>query len=191
MFEAPDKPLALSGADARARKQRHSRPYIVKAGRNVSVRLSDSFTSFARTEGDRVRGALIAAFGPDTGAEATSEALTYAWQHWDRVSAMDNTAGYLYTVGRNWARRRIKRDLRLPPPQVVHQDSDHWVEPGLPKALGRLTARQRTAVILIHGYGWTLEEAGRVLGIERSTVQKHVERGLARLRGSLGVSDAR
>lgn len=137
-----------------------------------------------------MRLALIASFGPDVGAEATSEALAYAWQHWERISDMENAAGYLYTVGRNWARRQRRRRVGLPQPEVAVKGSDHWVEPGLPDALSRLTARQRSAVMLIHGYGWTLEETGRVLGIGRSTVQKHVDRGLARLRTSLGVSDA-
>jgi DNA-directed RNA polymerase specialized sigma24 family protein len=41
----------------------------------------------------------------------------------------------------------------------------------------------------VHGYGWTLEETSRLLGVGRSTVQKHVDRGLDRLRGALGVSD--
>lgn len=71
----------------------------------MSVRTSESYSSFVRLQGERVRLALIAVFGPDTGAEATSEALAYGWQHWERVSAMENPTGYLYAVGRNWARR--------------------------------------------------------------------------------------
>lgn len=156
----------------------------------MAVRTSESFTSFVKVQGEQVRLALIASFGPETGADATSEALAYGWQHWNRVSNMDNAAGYLYTVGRNWARRQFKRRPSLPPPEAAEQAADRWVEPGLPHALSRLTTRQRTSVILVHGYGWTLEEASRVLGIGRSTVQKHVDRGLARLRGSLGVHDA-
>ncbi len=155
----------------------------------MAVLTSESFTSFVGSQGERVRLALIASFGPEMGADATSEALAYGWQHWGRVEAMDNAAGYLYSVGRNWARRQLKRRFHLPPPQPAESGSDRWVEPGLPRALAQLTTRQRTAVILVHGYGWTLEETSRLLGVGRSTVQKHVDRGLDRLRGSLGVSD--
>ena len=155
----------------------------------MSVRTSESYTSFVRVQGDRVRLALIASFGPDLGAEATSEAFAYGWQHWDRVSGMENPTGYLYSIGRNWVRRHVRRRRELPPVQHAQGGSELWVEPGLPSALGALSSKQRSAVILVHGYGWTLEEASGVLGVGRSTVQKHVNRGLARLRGSLGVSD--
>ena len=155
----------------------------------MSVRTSESYSSFVRLQGERVRLALIAVFGPDTGAEATSEALAYGWQHWERVSVMENPTGYLYAVGRNWARRHARRRSELPAALPTERGSDVWVEPGLPAALEALSGKQRSAVILVHGYGWTLEEATAVLGVGRSTVQKHVNRGLARLRRSLGVSD--
>jgi len=46
---------------------------------------------------------------------------------------------------------------------------------------------QRTAVVLIDGFDWTHQEVADQLGVRRSTVQKHRERGLARLRRELGV----
>jgi DNA-directed RNA polymerase specialized sigma24 family protein len=41
--------------------------------------------------------------------------------------------------------------------------------------------------MLIHGYGWTYREVGELLGIGPTTVEKHVERALRKLRSSLGV----
>jgi len=61
------------------------------------------------------------------------------------------------------------------------------VEPGLPAALSRLSERQRVAVFLIHGYGWTHSEVSQFLGLSVSTVQKHAERGLAKLQRVLGA----
>ncbi|MCH6553101.1 MAG: hypothetical protein IH793_02925 [Acidobacteria bacterium] len=43
--------------------------------------------------------------------------------------------------------------------------------------MGRLSARQRTSVVLVHGYGWSYQEVGDMLGIARSSVQQHVDRG--------------
>ncbi len=65
-----------------------------------------------------------------------------------------------------------------------------WIEPGLPDALNKLSARQRQVVVLVHGFEYTHQEVADLLGISRSSVQNHVERGLARLRSELEVSDA-
>ena len=62
-----------------------------------------------------------------------------------------------------------------------------WVEPGLPKALSRLSEKQRVVVLLVHSFGWTQEEAAELLDITRATAQTHLERGMRRLRSSLGV----
>ena len=60
--------------------------------------------------------------------------------------------------------------------------SESWVEPALPAALAELTERQRLAVGLVHGYGWTLREVAELCGLRVTTVQNHLERGLAHLR---------
>ena len=147
---------------------------------------TEAFTVFAKEDGERVRRALIATYGPELGAEATAEALAYGWEHWSRIESMDNPAGYLYRVGRTKARGRIRR-RRTPLPAVEASVGEMWVEPGLPRSLGRLSARQRTSVVLVHGYGWSYQEVGEVLGIARSSVQQHVDRGLRHLREDLGV----
>lgn len=147
---------------------------------------SDSFTEWARDAEPQIRHALIAAFGPDVGKEAAAEALAVAWQKWSRVLAMDNPVGYVYGIGRNKGRRlsNRRRPVFMPVPVALQPD----VEPGLPKALAALPERQRIVVTLLHGYGWTMTEVADVLGTKKTTVQNHSERGLARLRDALGVS---
>lgn len=153
----------------------------------MQSKAAEPYTAFVRSVGARLRQALIAAYGPEVGAEATSEALAYAWEHWERISAMDNPAGYLYRVGQSRSRRYRKRHVTLP---VVPERSTPWVEPGLPRALSRLSEQQRLAVLLCHGFAWTRAEVGELLGINASTVQRHLDRGLAKLRVALGVVDA-
>lgn len=144
----------------------------------------ESFVAFVRSVESGLRAALVARHGPERGWEATNDALTYAWRHWDRVRQMENPAGYLYRVGERRARRR-----RLLP--TVHPDpparTDAWVEPGLGPALLSLSDRQRQAVMLIEGYEFTFREAAELLGLSISSVQTHYERGMARLRRALGV----
>lgn len=147
----------------------------------------EAFTRFVEDVEPRLLRALISSAGPDVGRDATADALVYAWRHWERVRDMENPAGYLYRVGRSNVRRYRQRPVILPPEIAT---SDPWVEPNLGEALERLTERQRTAVMLVEGYGWTFQEVADVLSLSRSSVQRHVERGMVKLRAALEVSDA-
>ena len=60
------------------------------------------------------------------------------------------------------------------------------VEPALPGALMQLSQRQRTVVLLTHGYAWTQHEIADLLGISRSAVRNHLERAMTALRDELG-----
>ena len=145
------------------------------------------FSAFMREAEPRLSLALGASYGAEVGHEATAEALEYAWENWARVRSMDNSLGYLYRVGQSRARRLRRRDRRLPSLPSPQSDRVPWVEPGLPAALAGLSKNQRNAVVLIHGFEWTQEEVADLLGVSRTTVQKHLERGLAKLRAALGV----
>ena len=147
----------------------------------------ESFTEFARRAEPRLRHALVAAFGPDLGREATAEAIAYGWENWDRLRSMENPIGYLYRVGRTTGTRWLRRPTRLPEPP---RSDPPWVEPALPAALNRLSRNQRTAVLLIKGYGLGYREAAELLGMGISTVQKHVDRALRKLRTELEVEGA-
>jgi RNA polymerase sigma-70 factor (ECF subfamily) len=137
----------------------------------------------------RLRQVLVARYGWEDGVEAWREAVAYAWQHRERLAKMANPIGYLYRVGQSAARRerRWHRVVGLPVPEPIEL---HSVEPGLPKAIASLSGRQRVAVLLVHGHGWTHEEAAAVLGISTSTLRNHLDRGLTRLRAQLGIDDA-
>jgi DNA-directed RNA polymerase specialized sigma24 family protein len=145
--------------------------------------VSDFSAFFALAE-PRLRRALVSAYGGERGREATAEALAWGWEHWSEVQAMDNPIGYLYRVGRSRTRGRRFRVVF-----VGAESSEPWIEPRLGDALAELTERQRLAVGLVHGYGWTLREVADVCGLQVTTVQNHLERGLARLRARLGVSE--
>lgn len=59
------------------------------------------FAAFVAVVEPRLRIALGSAFGFDVAEDAVAEAMAFAWEHWDRVSAADNPVGYVYAVGRN------------------------------------------------------------------------------------------
>ena len=147
--------------------------------------LHNSFSEFVAEAEPRLKRALCVGFGIERGVEATADALAYGWEHWRRIRAMSNPAGYLYQVGRSRARQR--RPPRLPFPQFP-SDSSPWVEPSLPAALAALSEPQRVAVWLVHGFEWTLQETASLLDVSVSTVRTHLERGENKLKQALGVS---
>lgn len=82
-------------------------------------RLGVSFDDFVRTDGERLRRVMAARHGTDVGADAANSALAWAWEHWERVSPMDNPAGYLYRVAQTHARRDRERGRRVSFPREV------------------------------------------------------------------------
>jgi DNA-directed RNA polymerase specialized sigma24 family protein len=146
---------------------------------------ADSFTEFARSYERQLRQSLTAAWGDEVGRDASAEALEYGWVHWNRVRLMDNPVGYLYKVGRGRGRRMLRR--KRPAFEPVDPGRLPAIEPGLPEALASLSERQRTVVILIHCDDWSQSEVAELLGLSRSAVRNHLERGMASLRRNLGV----
>lgn len=143
-----------------------------------------AFEAFVRDVEPKLRRALVAAYGFEDGRDATAEALAYAWEHWERLSRMANAAGYVFRV----AQSRRPRALRQVAFDTATRTEPRF-EPGLPTALAALTLHQRLAVVLVHGYGYTLREVAALTGLRPTTVHTHARRGLARLRDALGVGD--
>lgn len=159
--------------------------YLVERnGRLVSTPDHDEFTVFVKEVEPRLSYALAAAYGVDVGRESTADALAYAWERWDQLQEMDNPAGYLYRVGQSAARKHRRKQPLFP---TVDKRGLPEVEPGLPAALDRLSQAQRTAVVLLYVLEWTEREAADLLGVDRSTVRRHRDRGLTKLRTALEV----
>lgn len=144
----------------------------------------DSFVEWARDAEPRLRQALTAMFGVEAGSDATAEALAFAWERWPDVRVKDNPTGYVYGAARNLGRREARK---RPVFVRVREERLPWVEPALPKALAGLSEQQRVVVTLLHGHQWTMSEVAELLGVSKSTIQIHAERGLKRLRSQLGV----
>jgi DNA-directed RNA polymerase specialized sigma24 family protein len=147
------------------------------------------FAAFVRDVEPRLLHALVASCGPVEGRAATVDALSWAWEHWDRLDQTSNKLGYLYRVGQTAARRngsRAKPAGREPADKQRLPD----VEPALMPALAKLSDQQRTAVLLVHAFGWSQTDVAQLLAVNVSTVREHLARGLVRLRATLGVNDA-
>lgn len=140
------------------------------------------FTRFVKEVEPRLSHALAASYGPEVGAEATADALAWAWEHWDRLAGMKHPLGYLYRVGQSNARRYFR------PPKLFPAATPGMVDPTLPVLLEGLSRNQRVATVLIHALDYSEREVAELLGISRWSVRTHAERGLTRLRKALEVT---
>ena len=154
-------------------------------GTGLHPRSRHDFEDFVLAAQPQLGRALAAAYGFEDGRDATAEALAYAFKHWDELQQVANLPGYLFRVGLTRGRPRRRQPVLF----AVPDGEDRNFEPALPAALAALTQRQRIAVVLVHGYGYTLREVAELTGIKATTVQNHLTRGLTRLRARLGVTD--
>jgi RNA polymerase sigma factor (sigma-70 family) len=182
---------------------------MIERGRPEAGGASDedegSFERFLLEVERKLTVALVARYGGEVGREAAVEAFSWAWEHWDRLRVMGNPAGYLYRVGQTAARRRPAAARRLGGPSLADSPSltasrslaaspspDHADAIGgddrLPAALATLSLRQRQVAVLVHGYGFSHRETADLLGLSRSSVQNHAERGMTRLRRAMEVA---
>jgi len=155
-------------------------------GVSMAGETGESFDEFATRVWLPLRQALVAALGAQRGADAHALAMEYAWEHRERVVAMASPVGYLFTVGRSRSRDRRKGSLVHYAPPLAEPPE---YEPELPRAMARLPEKQRLAVFLVVGCGWSNAEVGRLTRRSESTVRAHVARGLERLRRELGTAE--
>jgi DNA-directed RNA polymerase specialized sigma24 family protein len=153
----------------------------------ATTETTTEFAAFVARAEPPLRRALVATYGPVVGREAAVDALSWAWEHWERLEPMENPVGYLYRVGQTAARRHLRhRTLMLPSPDPVLVPE---VSPELAPALATLSEQQRAAVVLVHGYGVSQRESADLLDIGVSTLREHLTRGMARLRLALEDPD--
>lgn len=126
--------------------------------------------------------------------DLAQEALLRAYERWDRVGAMESPEGYVYRTAlnlhRSYVRALVVRGRRvfaavptedLSGPAATSHD--------VRNALTRLSREQREALILVEWLGLGSEEAGKVLGIDASSVRGRLHRARASLRELLGDRD--
>jgi DNA-directed RNA polymerase specialized sigma24 family protein len=154
---------------------------LATTGRTSAGDGTIDFERFAREVEPRLHRALVATYGPEVGREATVDALAWAWEHRQLLAGKSHPIAYLYRVGQSQSRRRKVRAVFERPAA-----DDPVVEPKLAAALDAFSQRQRVAVLLVHGAGWTRVEVAELLGIRPDTVRTHLERAMARLRSEIG-----
>lgn len=117
--------------------------------------------------------------------DAAADGFVEVWRNWEQVSGFDRPGAWLRRVSlRKAGRARWRRGRRSvveasfgpsSPPASTETDID------LVRALGQLSAAQRTAVVMHHLGGWPVADIAEVLGCADVTVRSHLTRGRQRL----------
>lgn len=146
------------------------------------------FPDFYRVHHEPVFRALTATLRDvELAREATDEAMTRAYQRWRTVAAYDNPPGWVYRVGLNWARSRLRKRRReilddSPPDQPLQQPLP---DPDVDRALRALPLEERSLVVLRHLLDWSYEEIAAALDIPVGTAKSRLHRVMANLRSTL------
>jgi RNA polymerase sigma factor (sigma-70 family) len=146
------------------------------------------FDGFYRTCREEIARALVLAVGHrELGLEATDEAFTRALERWTEVGGYENPSGWVYRVGVNWARSKLRRRSFTVDTMFdgsVHVDD--LPEPELLSAVERLPLKYRSVVVARFFLDWSIEQTADALSIPDGTVKTRQSRALARLRRQLG-----
>jgi RNA polymerase sigma-70 factor (ECF subfamily) len=154
-----------------------------------------SFEDFFRAEyPDLARALFLLTRDPVEAEELAQEALARTYERWDRVRGMESPVGYVYRTAMNLNRKRIRR-LAVRARRLVPGGSEPdpllaaEARSDILRALGTIPRTQREALILVEWVGLDAEEAGRILGIEASSVRGRLFRARATIRDRFGGDD--
>ena len=105
-------------------------------------RSRSAFELFVERVEPPLHRALVATYGVVDGRAATADALSWAWEHCDRIVAIEHPVGYLYRVGQSATRRSGARPMPIDPRHELVADLpeiDVDLLPALGSAAGAAT----------------------------------------------------
>jgi RNA polymerase sigma-70 factor (sigma-E family) len=155
------------------------------------------FTDFVADHGGQLlRTACLVTGDTHLGEDLLQTALAKAYGSWAKVQRADHPVAYVPRLMINahlsWVRRlsntdRVHEtfsDVGTGDFQTAQAERDE-----MRQALLRLSPRVRTAVVLRYFDDLSEAETAELMGCSRSTVNNHVSRGLAALRGLLAPQE--
>ena len=153
----------------------------------MESRRPPGFEDLFVSENRRLFGALCMITGdPSEAEDVGQEAFVRVLEHWERVASMTDPVGYLYRVAMNVVRSRYRRarvaaktSLAASKIDGIDQVDDRDV---VSRMLDDLDPRQRAALVLTEGLGYSSEETGQIIGLPASSVRVLTMRARATLR---------
>ncbi len=146
------------------------------------------YADFYRRHQDQVLRALVVTLGDaELARDATQEAMARAWRRWDEVASYANPGGWLYRVGLNWARSRLRRLARevLGRARTDAQPAPEVADPAVLAAIAELSEEHRAVLVLRFYLDWSIEDVAVALDIPEGTVKSRQHWALRHLRERL------
>lgn len=141
-----------------------------------------------REHGNRLWRAVLAFTGdPEMASDAVAEAFAQALR---RGSAIHSPLAWIWRAAFRIAAGTLKERTHS-----AHFAAEGRYEPAEPAgellaALGRLSPKQRAAVVLHHYAGYPVQDVAAIVGSTGPAVRVHLSRGRKRLRELLETTDA-
>jgi len=111
----------------------------------------------------------------DLATDSVDEALVRAYQRWEHVGRLDNPAGWVYRVGLNHARSRLRRLLRRAPAPAEAVEFS-VADPAIDQAIAGLSHDHRAVVVCRLLLGWSETQTADALAIRPGTVKSRLHR---------------
>lgn len=187
-MEPNERPMRHPDVQQQPATATHDRPTLPRAVMQIVVEPAPpSFHDFYAAHRDQVGRALAMTLrDTDLAADSVDEAMARAYQRWDSVSTMDNPAGWVYRVGLNVARSRLRRVMRRrPEPRVEQVPEPTLTEPAIVRALAELSVDHRAVVVCRLLLGWSEAETAAALHIRPGTAKSRLHRALTSLEPKL------
>ena len=150
----------------------------------------EEFNEFYRASREDVTRGLVLAVGAyHLGLEAADEAFARAFERWGEVATYRNREGWVYRVGLNWARSRLRRRQREVSGWFEESSyTEDLPELDLLEAVASLPVPYRSVLVARFFMDWSIEDTAEALGMPEGTVKTRQHRALRRLRRRLEVS---
>jgi RNA polymerase sigma factor (sigma-70 family) len=148
----------------------------------------ESFESFFKDEYTNLFRAMYLVAGKRHEAEELAQdAFVRAYERWELVRNADNPQGYLYRIGLNLYRSKLRRAARaakkaIRPPVEPDPFGAADERDAIGRALAALPKGQREAVVMVEWLGMTDDEAGEALGVSPITVRVRIHRARGTLK---------
>jgi RNA polymerase sigma-70 factor (sigma-E family) len=156
----------------------------------VGAASHDEFRDFvAARRPTLLRAAMLLTADRADAEDLLQAALAKTYLAWDRIKDRSALDGYvrraMVNINISWWRRRRLEEYptdEMPDMPVADHTRRSELHDALERLLGRLSERQRTAVVLRYYEDLTETEIAETLGVSVGTVKSTVSRAMAKLR---------
>lgn len=121
----------------------------------------------------------------DRSEDIAQDAILYGRAHLGQLREPSKVRPWLRTIAARAARRRPRPWLRLNDDEQLLVLHDPSLGPDASHAIAGLPRRERQAIVLVYGLGYTQDEVGTLMGISRGTVAASVWRARQKLARAL------